>query len=113
MKIRIDVTEEHINQGKPDICGECPVALAVREHFPGHIVSANFNNITIESFSSKYTHLSRYRLAYADRIDEHDVAEFMCLFDNGEQVYELVFDLEIDIPAMLGMRFKQGYYYNP
>jgi hypothetical protein len=51
--IKVQVTQEHIDRGKRDRCQDCPVALALSEHFrPGF--SADWGVFTrglqIESF---------------------------------------------------------------
>ena len=43
----MEVTQEHINQGLPEDCGVCPVALAVKEALP-YITRCFVDGNTIE-----------------------------------------------------------------
>ena len=41
VKVKVKVTQDHINRGEPGDCGNCPVALAIKDtlHFPDSLIA--------------------------------------------------------------------------
>ena len=64
MKIKktIKVTQKHINEGLPENCTKCAVALAVIEQFPNYVatVTVNSNDPDIKDFGIELHNLDEY-----------------------------------------------------
>jgi hypothetical protein len=76
----INVTQEDIDEGKPVVCNECPVALAIARALPGceiHVLG------TIVIVNGMY-----YQLP-------DECLDFVTRFDDGKSVSPFSFTLEI------------------
>jgi hypothetical protein len=89
MKVKIQVTQKHIDEGQPRRCSECPVSMAIQEKVIGQVQSLN-KIIT---------------LWHPDGITYHDInpvpasiTEFIDIFDNWRKGTCLPFEFELDIP---------------
>jgi hypothetical protein len=76
--MRVDVTQEDIEEGARGDCNFCPVARAIRRAFPTKSVFVGANTIGVGG----------ERLEMPD-----DVDEFVCAFDSYCDVYPFSFEL--------------------
>lgn len=86
MKIKIEVTQKHIDNGKSEDCYSCPIALAVSEHLheyvEAHVMhgSVSFLPITGRDTVTKLP---------------FEVRDFINEFDEGGEVEPFSFELFI------------------
>jgi hypothetical protein len=52
MKVRIRVTEKHIDAGKPRKCNTCPIALAITDQTKATDVNVGVDNVLISAGGS-------------------------------------------------------------
>lgn len=45
--VTIKILQHHIDEGKPGVMGECPIALAVKEALPGYDVCVSYHSISV------------------------------------------------------------------
>ena len=83
-KVKIQVTQEHIEHGIPNNCSCCPIALAVQEVFPRQIVEVGQFDLTV---GGTKRHLE-YELP-------EEASDFVEQFDMGHYVRPFDFELEI------------------
>jgi len=86
----ITVTAEHIAKGKPGECNCCPVALAIKDAFPGIAdVAVGPCEIGIQLELDG---------PWAELEPPSDVVLFILLYDTGDRAQPFTFDL--DLPAV-------------
>lgn len=82
----ISVTQEDIDKGRPNSCGSCPIALAVRRSTG--LLNASVSQSRIISWGG-----------YKPRLDVETPAQavdFIELFDSNEPVKPFTFELNYD-----------------
>ena len=89
MKIKktIKFTQKHINEGLPENCTKCAVALAVIEQFPNYVatVTVNSNDPDIKDFGIELHNLDEYLKTKFSK--SKTVNNFICLFDSPDASY--------------------------
>lgn len=64
----IEVTQEHIDNGKCKDCSACPIALAVSEALPGHRhINVSLSSIVVDG--NLYYRLSNIEKSFIDAFD--------------------------------------------
>ena len=76
MKVR--VTQEHIDEGIPQECGFCPIAIAIRDQYPNESINVDGEEITIGD--------NHY-------LTPESAADFIHRFDFGGKVSPFEFEL--------------------
>ena len=89
-RIRIDVTQEHINEGNPTESGYCPVALALQEH-----AGWSHANAATHQFWPLFENWDE-RLGVSIRYDlPVEASSFIQAFDDGDPVEPFSFEVEV------------------
>lgn len=72
MKITVDVTQPLIDAGKKGNCNDCPIALAIKPHFPEHNVFVDGGSVAITSKfgDKKYATLPVEAVDFLNNFDE-------------------------------------------
>lgn len=88
-RIRVHVTQDHINKGDPCKTTSCPIALALQPHFPGKTpaVGGFFVNDRLLDNSPEEPNVLGYLSSRA--------REFIELFDGGRVVSPFTFYLRL------------------
>lgn len=86
-EIEVNVTQNHINRGKPDDASNCPIALALFE-----IMEKNNIRVEVEVVPDQVT-LSNILEASNFELPE-SAANFVAKFDNNERVMPFKFTLK-------------------
>lgn len=74
MKIKLHVTQDHINNGKQKSCKNCPIASALVEQTEIPITKVSVSNLYIALWSNK----TRYRCDLPE-----DIAGWISCYDKG------------------------------
>ena len=91
--MEIDVTQEHIDNGKRKDPSFCPVALACKEQID-HVAH-------IEAYPSKISMVGLTKKYY-----KHDATDFMVSFDRGEKVRPRTVNLrEVSVFEAYSMKY--------
>lgn len=91
MKVKISVTQDHINLGVRHGAAVCPIARAVREQIDG----ASF--VTVKSYVSLYSQHEDRSISYTL---PNEARLFMERFDEGLSVQPFEFEMEeIDVQS--------------
>ena len=77
MKVKVSVTQDHIDDGKQDHCAECPIALAIEDAIG---IKPNADNLLAEKTDKPW-----------------EVTVFMSRFDDGCDVEPFDFTLNLNI----------------
>lgn len=86
-KITVNVTQEDIDNGEPDDCSECPVALAIWRELPlFRGVRVNRDGIYLVDMDNRVY----------ERDFPHGVLNFIGLFDEGGYVEPFSFELDLE-----------------
>lgn len=85
MAVRVDVTEEHIRDGKPRRCDSCPIALAIAD-----ALDVGFNHVRVRKEGVTLFWGPVPRKARLPKI----AAEAMNRFDEGGKIEPFSFTLE-------------------
>lgn len=71
MNIVVDVTQEHIDQGKRSSCEECPIALAIKEVNPKYIdVKVELEHVVCGGVTYKLPYLASQFVYSYDYFDK-------------------------------------------
>lgn len=84
--MKLSITQEHINTGKPRESCDCPIALALRPYFPDRLIVVHEGGISI--FKDEYEYLQITSPPEQARQFIHD-------FDNGRPVVPFEFELNL------------------
>ena len=90
--MKIGVTQKHIDEGEPNSCGYCPVALALFELSP--MVSGIYP-IGIGYVVKIYSLTSRVQKTIYIPDDSH-IKEFIQNFDKGKAVNPFEFEIDFE-----------------
>lgn len=88
MKLKINVTEKDIKEGKKDMPNSCPIARAVNRR-----LNKNSYALIYSNWITFYNRNNSQRQAY-ERV-QGEVSTFIHQFDRGKVVKPLTFNLEI------------------
>ncbi len=88
MKLKVNVTQEHIDKGVPEMACSCPVAKAVAELLNDGFASTDGVSLTVEDSQ-------RHTQAFANTLPD-EVLCFVSDFDHGKPVKPFSFDIQID-----------------
>lgn len=76
----INVTQENISNGHKCSIEDCPIALAVKEVYPGKYISVTYHYIRLDN--------KQYRVT-------DEMKGNMYLFDKGDEIVPFSFELEL------------------
>lgn len=83
--------------GKTNDCGECPIALAVRQMCEREKIY--IWDLLVDGGIYITTHGGSYRLYPSDRAQEDCIAKFIEAFDNGREVNPFCIELDLEFQS--------------
>src|SRR5690554_2548277 len=89
--VKIEVKQEHIDEGTEQSCFSCPIALAIADLLKEDFYARVFSLIEIRRERN-------HEILYSDKASS-EMNEFMNMFDRGYPVKP--FSFELDIPTEL------------
>ena len=94
--LKIRVTEQDIENGQKGSCRKCPVALALRKHYPDNdlLVGAHDVDIYLDGVAFSSNNLVTYKFP-------SEVTQFIGDFDDGKPVSPIEFVIDDGISSAI------------
>ena len=92
--MKIQVTQDHIDAGKPDNMCECPIALALKEELFKHRVSVISLSVAAETVTIEFMRDGKDVTNTAELPEEPQ--RFIEIFDNTDAAEPFEFDLSLE-----------------